>query len=439
MKNCDEMVNNLLERREQYNADKKRKRKAAMRISSVICCFLLVAVVGFGVWQSGIFNTHPSSTQEGVFIPGKIDDVSDYTVIWADTNNETEDNAIVEWNGKQVVLSLLTALQNAPQNSKVAIMARPHIDDDFVYNGKTLAEYYKEAENERNFPDKLWQLIKVGESLKYGETLYQTGTPDGEKWAQSLYEETIEFFGEDLLSKYIVDGVFLKEKVEADIDAAQSEKTAQNAYELACCKYFEQTINATAKQIDPQAIDYDIIDDADFLIIFASENEFAALSFDGIENWYFSFAVEDYNDSISNVGSIDSPTKIITSADIEQLKTKYPMYFDLSTSKGLEVYIWQMAEDTFSCGLLSGKNRNYTQEELLDLHKSPTSVEEMRIIVASYIPDITQNDVVICPIQMPHSSYAYNIDEAYREKITNLFWDGFPVKEATSYRTVTDR
>lgn len=310
MKNCDEMVNSLLERREQYNADKKRKRKAAVRISSVFCCFLLVAVVGFGVWQSGIFNTPPSSTPEGVFIPGKIDDVSDYTVIWADTNNETEDNAIVEWNGKQVGLSLLTALRNAPQNSKVAIMARPHIDDDFVYNGKTLAEYYKEAENERNFPDKLWQLIKVGESLKYGEALYQTGTPDGEKWAQSLYQETIEFFGEDLLSKYIVDGVFLKEKVEADIDAAQSEKTAQNAYELACRECFEQTINATAKQIDPQAIDYDKIDNADFLIIYASENEFAALSFDGIENWYFSFAAEDYN-SPQDLGETQSQDNVV--------------------------------------------------------------------------------------------------------------------------------
>lgn len=145
-----------------------------------------------------------------------------------------------------------------------------------------------------------------------------------------------------------------------------------------------------------------------------------------------------YFASISNVGGVDGPANVITSADIEQLKTKYPMYFDLSTTKGLEVYIWQMAEGSYSCGLLSGKNRNYTQEELWDLHKSPASLDEMRTIVASYIPDISQSDVVICPIQMPHSSYAYNIDEAYREKITNLFWESFPIIETTSFQGAID-
>lgn len=100
------------------------------------------------------------------------------------------------------------------------------------------------------------------------------------------------------------------------------------------------------------------------------------------------------------------------------------MYFDLTASKGLEVYIWQMAEDPYSCGLLPGTNRNHTPQEIWHLHKAPATLDEMKAIVAFYISNgsVTKDEVVIFPTRMPHSSYAYNIDEAYREKITNLFW-----------------
>lgn len=127
----------------------------------------------------------------------------------------------------------------------------------------------------------------------------------------------------------------------------------------------------------------------------------------------------------------ETQVNVISSAEIEQLKTRYSMYFDLPTSKGLEVYIWQMSEESYSCGLLSGNNQNYTQEEIWDLYIASATLDEMRAIVASYMPDITQDDVIICPIQMPHSSYIYNIDDSYREKITNLFWSNFPEIKAT--------
>lgn len=58
MKNCDEMVKDLFERREQYVAEQKRKRKMITRIASSICCVCLVAFMGVGAWQSGIF-WHP--------------------------------------------------------------------------------------------------------------------------------------------------------------------------------------------------------------------------------------------------------------------------------------------------------------------------------------------------------------------------------------------
>lgn len=73
MKNCDEMVNSLLERREQYEADKKQKRKTLTRTLIPICCVCLVALSGFGAWQSGIFNKTPIQSAEDAIIPGTKD------------------------------------------------------------------------------------------------------------------------------------------------------------------------------------------------------------------------------------------------------------------------------------------------------------------------------------------------------------------------------
>lgn len=62
MKNCDEMVNSLLERRERYVAEQKRKRKVLTRTVTSMCCVCLVALLGFGMWQSGILTTTPPIT-----------------------------------------------------------------------------------------------------------------------------------------------------------------------------------------------------------------------------------------------------------------------------------------------------------------------------------------------------------------------------------------
>ena len=164
------------------------------------------------------------------------------------------------------------------------------------------------------------------------------------------------------------------------------------------------------------------------------------LSFDVVLN-RVSYYRNGLGESVSTLGGAEGPQNVIltvTDGEVEKLRAKFPNYFDLPVTKGLEVYIWQMAENSYSCGLLPGRNLNYTKEELWELHKSSATLEEMRIIVSSYFPDITQNDVVICPIQMPHSGYAYTIDEAYGEKLETLFWSNFPVISTSSYSPVID-
>ena len=88
-------------------------------------------------------------------------------------------------------------------------------------------------------------------------------------------------------------------------------------------------------------------------------------------------------------------------SDMDSLRAKYLEYFDLSTFKGLELYVWQMAPDSYSCGLMLGTNRNKTLEELMNLKGA--SIAEMRAILSTY--DIDENDVFIIPWQNPISSY----------------------------------
>ena len=57
MKNYDELTNDLLERRNRYVTDQKRKRKTVISVATSLCCVCLVALLGIGVWQGGMLNS----------------------------------------------------------------------------------------------------------------------------------------------------------------------------------------------------------------------------------------------------------------------------------------------------------------------------------------------------------------------------------------------
>lgn len=56
MKNYDELTNDLLERRDRYVADQKKKRRKVLSVATSLFCFCLVAFLGFGMWQGGVFS-----------------------------------------------------------------------------------------------------------------------------------------------------------------------------------------------------------------------------------------------------------------------------------------------------------------------------------------------------------------------------------------------
>lgn len=89
--------------------------------------------------------------------------------------------------------------------------------------------------------------------------------------------------------------------------------------------------------------------------------------------------------------------------DLQPLRVQYPEYFDLDASAGLDVYVWQMAPDSYYFGLLphTASPRDSTAQELLALRGA--SSEQMRYILAAYALD--PDDIHVIPWQNPISSY----------------------------------
>lgn len=111
--------------------------------------------------------------------------------------------------------------------------------------------------------------------------------------------------------------------------------------------------------------------------------------------------------------------EIDNSVSIERLKEQYPEYFELSDFKGIEVYVWQIAEESYRCGIMSGTNRNKTEEEIWELQEKSLSVDEAKALLNEL--GINRNDIIVIPIAQPYSSYLYEIDNEYTERVTKLF------------------
>ncbi len=113
--------------------------------------------------------------------------------------------------------------------------------------------------------------------------------------------------------------------------------------------------------------------------------------------------------------------------ELARLQAEYPEYFGLDTSKGLGVYVWQMAKDAYYYALLPTRDTYYSWSEIWTLPS--LSLAEMQTIVASYFPAVTKEEIAVVPITMLHSSYAYKIDGEYTRRVTEAFWTNFPIKD----------
>ena len=121
------------------------------------------------------------------------------------------------------------------------------------------------------------------------------------------------------------------------------------------------------------------------------------------------------------------------------LQEKYPEYFGLDTSNGLDVYVWQMAQNSYSFGVLPHEDtpRDWISAELMNLRG--TDAQEMRFILKSY--GLEESGIYIIPWQNPYSSYIADIwiiednvsqedkQKKYIEQIRNML---FPSEEVAA-------
>ena len=285
MKTCDEMVNSLLERREQYAVAQKKKKRVLVSTITSLC---VVAIVGVAVWKMPSVTEQPpvtpddqqNSTTQTTPITTTTTKPT-YHILWADSH-DNDAEGWTTYQGRECCFCLYEVLKDHPVD-KIAIRVEGGISEDFLYNGKTIEEYREAYNQEWWLFQKLSTLIKEGEVLKYGDAVYTTGTPDGEGMAKEFYEERLAWYGEELLSRYIVDGEFLKEELEAEVERRL------NGYHPARDELFaaidagkEKAIAELKPVLDSLGLDYEEQTNAGELVFFATADEFVALPKDAV-------------------------------------------------------------------------------------------------------------------------------------------------------------
>ena len=178
-------------------------------------------------------------------------------------------------NEKYITRGLFDAL-SSDSGEQIPVWMSFTITDDYTYKGKTLGEYSAAQYSEEI--DKLDQLLNSGDVLKYSEAVYTTGTPDGTKWGKELYDARVEFFGEELLSKYIVDGEFLKDQLSDDLSALRTQSRA--AYREAEEAYDQDAIKETADALKAQGIPCEARGDIKRVMMLVTAEQFDTLDFE---------------------------------------------------------------------------------------------------------------------------------------------------------------
>lgn len=298
MKSAEEMTASLFARKDEYDKAVQKKRKLYTRVGSASVCAVLIAAVGFFVIPRGSIGTEqPEDVQSG----------TEYSVSDSTAKNEkdgstgegsgnlwcipvpqksTVDSAYEMFCGKHVTEQLRRNFESAADTDVFGVLCLPPIDMSYKVGGKTLKELYDAIDDERILTDRLYSLLKQGDDLKYGDKLCTEGRPDGIRWDKNYYKETVEYIGKDILAKYIVDGEFLRGRLEADIKEAEKSKKGEKAfaaYESARFQYLKEL----AKNTPGEGESYAVGEDSSCICVFFTRVSFSEFSPEGVENWYF--------------------------------------------------------------------------------------------------------------------------------------------------------
>lgn len=112
------------------------------------------------------------------------------------------------------------------------------------------------------------------------------------------------------------------------------------------------------------------------------------------------------------------PWVVADEQTIARAREKYPQFFDLDTSAGLVVSVWQPAAGKLCC-YLEGVQMDAVSDNSF-AYITGVSFAEMRVILSAY--DLPKEKITVRAVKNPLSSYAYTIDERYVSDVTARFW-----------------
>ena len=106
-----------------------------------------------------------------------------------------------------------------------------------------------------------------------------------------------------------------------------------------------------------------------------------------------------------------------------ELKQKFPKYFGLDASNGLDLYFWKDSNNVNYCGLLPSKEGGYSEKTLSNLTKSGATQEEMTEIIRYYMKKkgVTRKTVTIKFLETSYSD-AKDPDNTLAKSFSYSFW-----------------
>ncbi len=283
MKTCDEMVNSLFQRREQYLAEQKMKRRNAIISAALYCCaFAVIGGIVLNI-KSNIVSKQQSETSSDITSIVSTAESADTSapklptadnIVWYEGYGYDDDSYTIFGN-KQINSSLGDIADDS--DHIFAVTASRFVDTQFVYNGKTIAQYEAEEELQKRKVDTLNNLINSKDYLSL-----------------MPYDTIIAEIGEDNMSEYVVNGVLMEDKAMQDFKKAVEDwGTAQRTWDKACEAYRAYIYEKTAAKLEAQGIKTAYSSDPAYLLLFVSREDFANLTLENMSEWFFMLASKD--------------------------------------------------------------------------------------------------------------------------------------------------
>lgn len=296
-----------------------------------------------------------------------------------DAEFDTADSMVLmQQNGWNLSGELYLALKRADSETYIAILVRRSYDYtammNFSYLGKTRAQWQVEHEILNTQQRKLGEFSKEGQWLKYGEALYTTGTPDGERWSKSLYEERVNFYGEYFISQYVHNGELLSEKISQEM-ADNNVRLAELSEILVDLNdaYIAQNAQEDLVKFAAEQVHYAYKNGS--LYLFVTKDELEHLRISKKSKYMLYLANRDVFDYEEGVTSIPID-ETVTGFDCSKITfyTDGVRYHTVSTDVEVHEALrylserWQYTEDSIMIEIYSSPQ--LTKEQLASMHYS---------------------------------------------------------------------